>query len=202
MGESGAGGTSSTISRRKSLKKSLRESFRKLRRGRSQKPGAKKPDTSAPVGGITSRQLAATTVDDDLADGALHRPIERQVESREFKPVDDIPASVIRYIYFVRTHITSNQQQTNSMWVGTNTGIIYIYALQFVAGSGAAAGPGPSASGSKSISGKLIISFFLKILKIFCPDFLISKETFRIKLNQNMKYLFLIICARKFLNLK
>lgn len=151
MGEAGAGGTSSTISRRKSLKKSLRESFRKLRRGRSQKPGAKKPDTAAPgAGGITSRQLAAAAVDDDLADAALHRPIERQVESREFKPVDDIPASVIRYIYFVRTHITSNQQQTNSMWVGTNTGIIYIYALQFVASSAA----GPSTSGSKAISGK------------------------------------------------
>ena len=35
-----SGNTGTTISRRKSLKKSLRESFRKLRRGRSQKPAA------------------------------------------------------------------------------------------------------------------------------------------------------------------
>lgn len=72
----------------------------------------------------------------DGGDGELgdhhHKPIERQVESREFKPMDDIPPSVIRYMYFVRTFITSSQQQTNSLWVGTNTGVIYIYALQFV----------------------------------------------------------------------
>lgn len=122
--DSGNGGT--TISRRKSLKKSLRESFRKLRRGRSQKPSTNKKlvsnDTLKPT---------ATINEDDLND-ARHKPIERQVESREFKPMDDIPPSVIRYMYFVRTYITSNQLQTNSLWVGTNTGIIYIYALQFM----------------------------------------------------------------------
>lgn len=133
-----AGGTSATISRRKSLKKSLRESFRKLRRGRSQKPGAKKTVPGSEV--ATAKQLA----DDDMSDAAMHRPIERQVESREFKPVDDIPPSVIRYIYFVRTHITSNQQQTNSMWVGTNTGIIYIYALQFVINTASVSSPKPA----------------------------------------------------------
>ena len=35
-----------------------------------------------------------------------HKPIERQVESREFKQMDDIPPSVIRYMYFVRTYIS------------------------------------------------------------------------------------------------
>ena len=46
-------------------------------------------------------------------------------------------------MYFVRTFITSNQQLTNSLWVGTNTGIIYIYALQFSQGNAKAiAGPG------------------------------------------------------------
>ena len=38
-----------------------------------------------------------------------HRPIERQVESREFK-LDDIPPSVIRYMYFVRTYITNSKR--------------------------------------------------------------------------------------------
>jgi lethal(2) giant larvae protein len=118
LNESGNGGT--TISRRKSLKKSLRESFRKLRRGRSQKPNVKKNDTIKPV------------LNEDDLNETPHKPIERQVESREFKQMDDIPPSVIRYMYFVRTFITSNQQMTNSLWVGTNTGIIYIYALQFV----------------------------------------------------------------------
>lgn len=46
-------------------------------------------------------------------------------------------------MYFVRTFITSNQQLTNSLWVGTNTGIIYIYALQFAQGNAKiVAGPG------------------------------------------------------------
>ena len=38
-------------------------------------------------------------------------------------------------MYFVKTFITSTHQTTNSLWVGTNTGIIYIYALQFSNGS-------------------------------------------------------------------
>jgi len=123
------------ISRRKSLKKSLRESFRKLRRGRSQKnPNSSRSNPNATM--LTrlnqipnSNQMRVEHMDEDDLGG--HKPIERQVESREFKPMDDIPPSVIRYMYFVRTFITSSQQQTNSLWVGTNTGIIYIYALQF-----------------------------------------------------------------------
>ena len=79
-----------------------------------------------------TNQMRVEHIDDDMGDGAHHKPIERQVESREFKPMDDIPPSVIRYMYFVRTFITSSQQQTNSLWVGTNTGVIYIYALQFL----------------------------------------------------------------------
>jgi len=118
-----------TISRRKSLKKSLRESFRKLRRGRSQKPQAGKNNRQTLIN--TTNQMRVEHIDDDL-NGDQHRPIERQVESREFKPMDDIPPSVIRYMYFVRTFITNSQQLTNSLWVGTNTGIIYIYALQFM----------------------------------------------------------------------
>ena len=129
-----------TISRRKSLKKSLRESFRKLRRGRSQKPNANKAKlnlgTGAAIASMNNptNKMQSMRLDTDMDDMNDHRPIERQVESREFKS-DDIPPSVIRYIYFVRTFITNGQQMTNSMWVGTNTGIIYIYALQFLLNS-------------------------------------------------------------------
>jgi lethal(2) giant larvae protein len=127
----GTGGT--TISRRKSLKKSLRESFRKLRRGRSQKPNNNKSkQQQANAAGLNDEIKVNRLDEDEMNADHNHRPIERQVESREFKPVDDIPPSVIRYMYFVRTFITSNHQQTNSLWVGTNTGIIYIYALQFL----------------------------------------------------------------------
>ncbi len=121
------------ISRRKSLKKSLRESFRKLRRGRSQKHPNTTRSNNNHATMLTrlnalpnSSQMRVEHIADD-DDLNMHKPIERQVESREFKPMDDIPPSVIRYMYFVRTFITSSQQQTNSLWVGTNTGIIYIY---------------------------------------------------------------------------
>lgn len=145
--DSGNGG----ISRRKSLKKSLRESFRKLRRGRSQKqPNPNKqatmrPGASNPIAGKmqTMRLESGGVVTSDLDEMAEHRPIERQVESREFKPVDDIPPSVVRYMYFVRTYITNGQQQTNSLWIGTNTGIVYIYALQFLLNSSAVPSQSP-----------------------------------------------------------
>ena len=126
-----------TISRRKSLKKSLRESFRKLRRGRSQKPQASAAKNNTFTNNHrqtlinTTSQMRVEHLEDEDG-GGQHKPIERQVESREFKPMDDIPPSVIRYMYFVRTFITNSQQLTNSLWVGTNTGIIYIYALQFM----------------------------------------------------------------------
>ena len=129
-------GGGNMISRRKSLKKSLRESFRKLRRGRSQKHPNNPRGNNNHATMLTrlnaipnSSQMRVEHIADD-DDLNMHKPIERQVESREFKPMDDIPPSVIRYMYFVRTFITSSQQQTNSLWVGTNTGIIYIYALQ------------------------------------------------------------------------
>jgi len=110
------------ISRRKSLKKSLRESFRKLRRGRSQKTQKVGKDAA-------EKQVKNDVMRVEALDDMDHRPVERQVESREFKPMDDIPPSVIRYIYFVRTYITNNTTLTNSLWVGTNTGVIYIYTL-------------------------------------------------------------------------
>jgi lethal(2) giant larvae protein len=161
--DSGNNGTGA-ISRRKSLKKSLRESFRKLRRGRSQKPNANKTiklaNNPANRGGTMRGGLGAAGSDvaADLEELGEHRPIERQVESREFKPMDDIPPSVIRYMYFVRTYITSGQQQTNSLWVGTNIGIIYIYALQFLLNSSIVAQPQQSLP-QPSIQVRIVLVF-------------------------------------------
>jgi lethal(2) giant larvae protein len=100
------------ISRRKSLKKSLRETYRTVRRGRSQKNANSRNNNNASV--ITrlnqlpnSNQMRVEHMDED---DMHHKPVERQVESREFKPMDDIPPSVIRYMYCVRTCITTKQQ--------------------------------------------------------------------------------------------
>lgn len=75
-------GAGEALSRRKSFKKTLRESFRRLRKGRSTRnnPGAQTPITEA-------------------------RPIERQIEAR---PVDDAMNSLVRCLTFAQTFITNS----------------------------------------------------------------------------------------------
>lgn len=74
-------GAGEPISRRKSFKKSLRESFRRLRKGRSTR-------TNQPA-------IPAET-----------RPVERQIEARA---VDDGMGSMIRCLTFAQTYITNGE---------------------------------------------------------------------------------------------
>ncbi|XP_076386264.1 LLGL domain-containing protein l(2)gl isoform X6 [Megachile rotundata] len=126
---SGAGDT--PISRRKSFKKSLRESFRRLRKGRSQRrattagsptrnPTEKKKDVSSvassPIGDLSPIEL---------------KPVERQVEAR---PVDDALGSMVRCLYFARSYIISMQNTTPTLWAGTNNGTVYVFTLAIPAG--------------------------------------------------------------------
>lgn len=72
------------LSRRKSFKKTLRESFRRLRRGRSTRnnPGA----TTTPI--------------------TETRPIERQIEAR---PADDGMGSMVRCLTLAQTFISNGK---------------------------------------------------------------------------------------------
>jgi lethal(2) giant larvae protein len=74
-------GAGEPISRRKSFKKSLRESFRRLRKGRSTRN--------------TQANIPAET-----------RPVERQIEARA---VDDGMGSMIRCLTFAQTYITNGE---------------------------------------------------------------------------------------------
>lgn len=76
-------GAGEALSRRKSFKKTLRESFRRLRKGRSTRnnPSAPTPITEA-------------------------RPIERQIEAR---PADDGMNSLVRCLTFAQTFITNSK---------------------------------------------------------------------------------------------
>lgn len=74
-------GAGETISRRKSFKKSLRESFRRLRKGRS-----------------TRNNPVVTPIP------AETRPVERQIEARA---VDDGMGSMIRCLTFAQTYVTN-----------------------------------------------------------------------------------------------
>uniref|UniRef100_A0A1B6CIZ4 Uncharacterized protein n=1 Tax=Clastoptera arizonana TaxID=38151 RepID=A0A1B6CIZ4_9HEMI len=121
------------ISRRKSFKKSLRESFRRLRKGRStrrpekrnvQTPPDKKRDSaespSLSRGGATPTSPAEA------------KPVERAVEAR---PVDDALGSMVRCLTFVRTYIISVQNTTPTLWAGTNNGTVYVFTISIPASS-------------------------------------------------------------------
>lgn len=138
----------STMSRRKSFKKSLRESFRRLRSRRSdrrrkteirdddprQRQSPRKPGTNATIGGggdavmsSPHRQLQTGGVADDLD---LTRPVERQVEARS---ADDVSGSIVRTLYFADTFLTNAQNHSATLWAGTNAGFVYIYQLHLPA---------------------------------------------------------------------
>jgi lethal(2) giant larvae protein len=93
----------STLIRGRSLKKSLRESFRRLRKGRTIKkatmlPVSKRADDNNP--------LSATNMH---LEEVIRVPVERQVEFREFKPMDDQVISMVRCLYFAKTFLNSGQ---------------------------------------------------------------------------------------------
>uniref|UniRef100_A0A1B6LPM2 Uncharacterized protein n=1 Tax=Graphocephala atropunctata TaxID=36148 RepID=A0A1B6LPM2_9HEMI len=132
------------ISRRKSFKKSLRESFRRLRKGRSGRHGEKRGAQSpAP----TDRRKDRTMVkaDDTVSEspslgrgGATPtspleaKPVERAVEAR---PVDDALGSMVRCLSFARTYIISVQNVTPTLWAGTNNGTVYVFTIAVPAGN-------------------------------------------------------------------
>ncbi|XP_076225397.1 LLGL domain-containing protein l(2)gl isoform X2 [Nomia melanderi] len=125
---SGAGDT--PISRRKSFKKSLRESFRRLRKGRSQRRmNAGSPTRNAPVEKKETTSVASSP-SGELSPVEL-KSVERQVEAR---PVDDALGSMVRCLYFARSYIISMRNTTPTLWAGTNNGTVYVFTLAIPAG--------------------------------------------------------------------
>ncbi|XP_052759396.1 lethal(2) giant larvae protein homolog 1 isoform X2 [Galleria mellonella] len=117
--DSGAGDT--PISRRKSFKKSLRESFRRLRKGRSQRRQTTSNPTSPtqpPPKKPTDK--AASETDADI------KPVERAVEARS---TDDANAPVVRCLYFARTFLVNAQTSTPTLWAGTHCGTVHAFTL-------------------------------------------------------------------------
>ncbi|XP_011873391.1 PREDICTED: lethal(2) giant larvae protein homolog 1 isoform X2 [Vollenhovia emeryi] len=124
---SGAGDT--PISRRKSFKKSLRESFRRLRKGRSQRrANANSPTRNNPP--EKKKESVASSPSGDPSPTEV-KPVERQVEAR---PVDDALGSMVRCLYFARSYIISLQNTTPTLWAGTNNGTVYVFTLAIPAG--------------------------------------------------------------------
>ncbi|XP_055618100.1 lethal(2) giant larvae protein [Toxorhynchites rutilus septentrionalis] len=98
-------GAGETLSRRKSFKKTLRESFRRLRKGRSTRNNR------------TNQTTAVTTET---------RPVERQIEAR---PVDDGMGSMVRCLTFAQTYVTNQQHTIPTLWSGTNSSCVSVFVL-------------------------------------------------------------------------
>ncbi|XP_049283036.1 lethal(2) giant larvae protein [Anopheles funestus] len=103
-------GAGETLSRRKSFKKTLRESFRRLRKGRSTRN-----NPNAAGGAGQHAQSAAET-----------RPVERQIEAR---PVDDGMGSMVRCLTFAQTFITNQNVYIPTLWAGTNSSCVSVFVL-------------------------------------------------------------------------
>lgn len=126
----------SILSRRKSLKKSLRESFRRLRKSRAKREKAKKEKSETAESGEAAAAAAApegaastegaTASASPLSSSPEIKPMERQVEARS---LDDSMASIVRFLYFADTFAVSAAAHQPTLWVGTNAGHVYIYTI-------------------------------------------------------------------------
>uniref|UniRef100_A0A9J8D4A0 LLGL scribble cell polarity complex component 1 n=1 Tax=Cyprinus carpio carpio TaxID=630221 RepID=A0A9J8D4A0_CYPCA len=96
------------LSRVKSLKKSLRQSFRRIRKSRVS--GKKRVVVNSP----TSKHDAEVT------------PVQRRIEPRS---ADDSLSGVVRCLCFADTFLRDGTHHGPTMWAGTNSGSVYAYAL-------------------------------------------------------------------------
>ncbi|XP_072044717.1 LLGL scribble cell polarity complex component 2-like [Amphiura filiformis] len=134
--------TGENLSRKKSFKKSLRASIRRLRRRRA--PGAEKPKTSPRRGEANaSPDHREASGDADMA------PMERRIEAR----TEESKTSMVRFLYFANTFVRDSHTATPSLWVGTNMGAILIYTLNV---------PEESKRGELSVSAEIAKEIRLK----------------------------------------
>lgn len=94
---SSVAGGEALISRRKSFKKSLRESFRRLRKGRSQKG---KRNAGGNQTKITELNKVSRYEDVET------KPVERQIEARTEA---DMMSSMVRYLYFCSSVVVNSK---------------------------------------------------------------------------------------------
>uniref|UniRef100_A0AAQ5XV28 LLGL scribble cell polarity complex component 1 n=1 Tax=Amphiprion ocellaris TaxID=80972 RepID=A0AAQ5XV28_AMPOC len=102
------------LSRVKSLKKSLRQSFRRIRKSRV---SGKKRTISTP----TSKANAALAEQEEVA------PVQRRIEPRS---ADDSLSGVVRCLCFADTFLRDGTHHGPTLWAGTNSGSVYTYALE------------------------------------------------------------------------
>ncbi|XP_053327860.1 lethal(2) giant larvae protein homolog 1 isoform X2 [Spea bombifrons] len=111
------------LSRVKSLKKSLRQSFRRIRKSRVS--GKKRPQTASPASKLqeANAHLAEQPGPHDLE----VTPVQRRIEARS---ADDSLSGVVRCLYFADTFLRDAIHHGPTLWAGTNSGSVFAYALE------------------------------------------------------------------------
>ncbi|KAJ4939053.1 hypothetical protein JOQ06_028516 [Pogonophryne albipinna] len=107
------------LSRVKSIKKSLRQSFRRIRRSRV---SLRKHH----VTNSNKLQEANARLEAELAEMEL-APVQRKIEARSS---DDSFTGLVRTIYFADTFLSDSSHNTPSLWAGTNGGCVFAYMLR------------------------------------------------------------------------
>ncbi|XP_015264810.1 PREDICTED: lethal(2) giant larvae protein homolog 1 isoform X1 [Gekko japonicus] len=111
------------LSRVKSLKKSLRQSFRRIRKSRVS--GKKRVTASSPSSKVqeANAQLAEQASPHEVE----MTPVQRRIEPRS---ADDSLSGVVRCLCFADTFLRDAAHHGPTMWAGTNSGLVFAYALE------------------------------------------------------------------------
>uniref|UniRef100_A0A672RRN8 LLGL scribble cell polarity complex component 1 n=1 Tax=Sinocyclocheilus grahami TaxID=75366 RepID=A0A672RRN8_SINGR len=106
------------LSRVKSLKKSLRQSFRRIRKSRVS--GKKRAVVYSPTNKVQEANAQLAEHDAEVT------PVQRRIEPRS---ADDSLSGVVRCLCFADTFLRDGTHHGPTMWAGTNSGSVYAYAL-------------------------------------------------------------------------
>uniref|UniRef100_A0A0N5APA8 LLGL domain-containing protein n=1 Tax=Syphacia muris TaxID=451379 RepID=A0A0N5APA8_9BILA len=108
--------TNTALSRFRSMKKSIRQSFRRKKK--------------TPQANNTSHETAPEC--SSTGDNACEvKPVERQVAARtenQFNAGDPLPFAVRAFSFF-NAYVVSTSSKSDSLWVGTNEGVILLYGI-------------------------------------------------------------------------
>ncbi|XP_073464271.1 LLGL scribble cell polarity complex component 2 isoform X2 [Aquarana catesbeiana] len=106
------------LSRVKSLKKSLRQSFRRIRRSQVNKRRE---------GAANKVQEANTRFEQEALREMELAPVQRRIEART---AEDSFTGFVRTLYFADTFIRDSSRHCPSLWAGTNGGTVYAFSLR------------------------------------------------------------------------
>uniref|UniRef100_A0A8C1ZLC7 LLGL scribble cell polarity complex component 2 n=1 Tax=Cyprinus carpio TaxID=7962 RepID=A0A8C1ZLC7_CYPCA len=109
------------LSRVKSIKKSLRQSFRRIRRSRVSMRKHHTTNAAKVHIKINARLEAEALQEMELA------PVQRKIEARSS---DDSFTGLVRTLYFADTFVSDSSHSTPSLWAGTNGGAVFAYVLR------------------------------------------------------------------------